>query len=220
MPSNTDTLTIALSRGRILKESIPLLAAAGIELPQTRGSRKLIFKTSRADTRVLIIRASDVPTFVSHGAADMGITGKDVLIENDTANLYEMVDLCIARCKLMLASKPEADLSRPRLKIATKYVRTTRDWYARQGRQVEVVKLYGAMELAPLAGLADAIVDVVDSGNTLAANGLAPRAHIMDISSRLIVNRAAMKMKAGLVKPLLQKLTAAAQQAARQEAAA
>ena len=215
MSIDTAKLTLALSRGRILKDSIPLLAAAGIEPRQTReDSRKLIFETDRADIRILVIRASDVPTFVSYGAADMGVAGKDVLIENDASNLYEMADLGLARCRLMLASKPDADLGRPRLKIATKYVNTTRDWCARQGRQAEVVRLYGAMELAPLVGLADAIVDVVDSGDTLASNGLVPRAHIMDISSRLIVNRAAMKMKAELVKPLMRALEQAARRAA------
>lgn len=210
MSIETNKLTIALSKGRILKDSIPLLAAAGIELLEApEDSRKLIFETSHPDVRILIIRASDVPTFVSYGAADMGVAGKDVLIENDVSNLYEMVDLQIARCRLMLASKPEADLEKPRLKIATKYVNTTRDWYAAQGRQVEVVKLYGSMELAPLVGLADAIVDVVESGNTLKANGLVTRDHIMDISSRLIVNRASMKMKAQLVKPIIDAVTSA-----------
>ncbi len=210
MSIETNKLTIALSKGRILTDSIPLLAAAGIELLEApEDSRKLIFDTTHPDVRILIIRASDVPTFVSYGAADMGVAGKDVLIENDVSNLYEMVDLQIARCRLMLASKPDADLDKPRLKIATKYVQTTRDWYASQGRQVEVVKLYGSMELAPLVGLADAIVDVVESGNTLKANGLVTRDHIMDISSRLIVNRASTKMKAGLVKPIMEKIAAA-----------
>lgn len=210
MSIETNKLTIALSKGRILKDSIPLLAAAGIELLEApEDSRKLIFETTHPEVRILIIRASDVPTFVSYGAADMGVAGKDVLIENDVSNLYEMVDLQIARCRLMLASKPEADLDKPRLKIATKYVSTTRDWYAAQGRQVEVVKLYGSMELAPLVGLADAIVDVVESGNTLKANGLVTRDHIMNISSRLIVNRASMKMKSELVKPIMDKIASA-----------
>lgn len=210
MSIDTNKLTIALSKGRILKDSIPLLAAAGIELLEApEDSRKLIFDTTHPDVRILIIRASDVPTFVSYGAADMGVAGKDVLIENDVSNLYEMVDLQIARCRLMLASKPDADLDKPRLKIATKYVKTTRDWYASRGRQVEVVKLYGSMELAPLVGLADAIVDVVESGNTLKANGLVTREHIMDISSRLIVNRASTKMKADLLKPIMEMIAAA-----------
>ena len=203
-------LTIALSKGRILKDSLPLLAAAGIDLLESpEESRKLIFETSHPDVRLLVIRASDVPTFVSYGAADMGVAGKDVLLENDVSNLYELVDLRIARCRLMLASLPDADLEKSRLKIATKYVSTTRDWFARQGRQVEAVKLYGSMELAPIVGLADAIVDVVESGNTLKENGLVTRAHIMNISSRLVVNRAAMKMKAGLIQPIIDQVAGA-----------
>ena len=197
-------LTIALSKGRILKDSLPLLSAAGIELLESPDdSRKLIFDTSHPEVRLLVIRASDVPTFVSYGAADMGVAGKDVLLENDVSNLYELVDLQIARCRLMLASLPDTNLEKPRLKIATKYVNTTRNWFAQQGKQVEVVKLYGSMELAPIVGLADAIVDVVESGNTLRENGLVTRGHIMDISSRMVINRAAMKMKAGLVQPII-----------------
>ncbi len=203
-------LTIALSKGRILKDSLSLLAAAGIELLEAPGdSRRLILATCHPEIQILVIRAADVPTFVSYGAADMGFAGKDVLIENDVSNLYEVVDLQIARCRLILASRPEAELEKSRLKIATKYVKTTRDWCAARGRQIEVVKLYGSMELAPLVGLADAIVDVMESGNTLKANGLVVRDHIMDISSRLIVNRAAMKMKAGLIKSVMEKISVA-----------
>lgn len=210
MLSESNTLTIALPRGRILRDSLPLLAAAGIGLSENpEGSRKLIFETTHPNVRILIIRASDVPTFVSYGAADMGVAGKDVLLENDVSNLYEMLDLRIAHCRLMLASKPGTDLDKPRLKIATKYVKTTRDWYASRGCQVEVVKLYGSMELAPLVGLADAVVDIVESGGTLKANGLVIRDHIMDISSRLIVNRASTKMKAGLVKPVMECISGA-----------
>lgn len=204
MTNLSHKLTIALSKGRILKDSLPLLAAAGVELLESpEESRKLIFDTSHPEVRLLIIRASDVPTFVSYGAADMGVAGKDVLLENDVSNLYEPVDLQIARCRLMLASLPDADLEKSRLKIATKYVKTARQWFAQQGRQIEAVKLYGSMELAPVVGLADAIVDVVESGNTLKENGLVTRDHIMDISSRLIVNRASMKMKSGIVQPLI-----------------
>lgn len=204
MPDVHTQLTIALSKGRILKDSLPLLSAAGIELLESPDdSRKLIFDTTHPDIRLLVIRASDVPTFVSYGAADMGVAGKDVLLENDVSNLYELVDLQIARCRLMLASLPDADLEKSRLKIATKYVDTTRNWFAQQGKQVEVVKLYGSMELAPIVGLADAIVDVVESGNTLKENGLVTREHIMDISSRMVINRAAMKMKAGLIQPII-----------------
>ena len=204
------TVTIALSKGRILEDSLPLLAAAGIALQESPAdSRKLIFDTTHPAVRILIIRASDVPTFVSQGAADLGVAGKDVLLENDVSNLYEPVDLQIARCRLMLASLPDADLDKSRLRVATKYVETTRAWFAEQGRQVEVIKLYGSMELAPVVGLADAIVDVVESGNTLKENGLVTREHIMDISSRLVVNRAAMKIKAALLKPLLEQVAAA-----------
>ena len=203
-------ITIALSKGRILKDSLPLLAAAGIELLESpEDSRKLIFDTSHAEVRILVIRASDVPTFVSYGAADMGVAGKDVLLENDVSNLYELVDLQIARCRLMLASLPDADLDKPRLKIATKYTSTAREWFAKQGKQIEAVKLYGSMELAPVVGLADAIVDVVESGNTLKENGLITRDHIMDISSRLVVNRASMKMKAALLQPMINQIAAA-----------
>jgi len=210
MSNQSHKLTIALSKGRILKDSLPLLAGAGIELLESPDdSRKLIFDTSHPEVRILVIRASDVPTFVSYGAADMGVAGKDVLLENDVSNLYELVDLQIARCRLMLASLPDADLEKSRLKIATKYTRTTREWFAKQGRQVEAVKLYGSMELAPVVGLADAIVDVVESGNTLKENGLITREHIMDISSRLVVNRASMKMKAELIQPIIDQVASA-----------
>jgi ATP phosphoribosyltransferase len=210
MSYQSHKITIALSKGRILKDSLPLLAAAGIELLESPdASRKLIFDTSHPEVRLLVIRASDVPTFVSYGAADIGVAGKDVLLENDVSNLYELVDLQIARCRLMLASLPDADLEQSRLKIATKYVNVTRQWFASRGRQVEVVKLYGSMELAPVVGLADAIVDVVESGNTLKENGLITRDHIMDISSRLVVNRASMKMKADLIKPIVDQIGAA-----------
>lgn len=210
MSIENDKLTIALSKGRILTDSLPLLAAAGIELNESpESSRKLIFDTTHPAVRILIIRASDVPTFVAYGAADMGVAGKDVLLENDVSNLYEPVDMKIARCRLMLASLPGADLEKGRLRVATKYVETTRSWYAERGRQVEVIKLYGSMELAPVVGLADAIVDVVESGNTLKENGLVIREHIMDISSRLVVNRASMKMKAGLIKPIIEQISKA-----------
>jgi len=210
MSVENDKLTIALSKGRILKDSLPLLASAGIELEESPDdSRKLIFDTTNPLVRILIIRASDVPTFVSYGAADMGVAGKDVLLESDVSNLYEPVDMKIARCRLMLASLPDADLGKTRLRIATKYVDTTRSWFAQQGRQVEVVKLYGSMELAPIVGLADAIVDVVESGNTLKENGLVTREHIMDISARLVVNRASMRMKADILKPIIEQVSAA-----------
>jgi ATP phosphoribosyltransferase len=205
-------LKIAVSKGRIFQEAVPLLAQAGIvplEDPDT--SRKLILDTNQEDVKLVIIRATDVPTYVVYGAADMGVAGKDVLMEYDSQDLYEPLDLGIARCRLMVAGPVEEKPLRGRLRIATKYVNVTRRYYAAQGEQVEIIKLYGSMELAPLVGLADRIVDVVDTGNTLRANGLEPKTHIADISSRLIVNKAAMKMKHARVKPLLQLLKAAVQ---------
>ena len=189
-------ITIALSKGRIFRETLPLLAAAGIEpVDDPDTSRKLILDTSQDDVKLVIIRAADVPTYVEYGAADLGVAGKDVLMEHGGNGLYEPVDLGIARCRLMVAG-PEQGVSRTRrLRIATKYVQSTRRYYADRREQVEIIKLYGSMELAPLVGLADLIVDVVDTGNTLRANGLVPLEHIADISSRLIVNKAAMKMK-------------------------
>ena len=191
-------LTIALSKGRIFEETLPLLAQAGIEpVDDPETSRKLILDTNQDDVKLVIIRASDVPTYVEYGAADVGVAGKDVLMEHGGNGLYEPVDLGIARCRLMVAG-PEnfngSSMNR-RLRIATKYVQSARRYYAAQQQQVEIIKLYGSMELAPIVGLADLIVDVVDTGNTLKANGLVPMEHIADISSRLIVNKASMKMK-------------------------
>ena len=205
-----DYLIIALSKGRIYKETIPLLAHAGItpiDDPET--SRKLILDTNQADVKLLVVRASDVPTYVEYGAADFGVAGKDVLIEHGANNLYEPLDLKIACCKLMVAGKPDVLSAGRRLRIATKYVVSTKKYYAAKGEQVEIVKLYGSMELAPLVGLADAIVDVVDTGNTLKANGLVALEKIADISSRLIVNKASMKMKSGKVKAFLKHMSAA-----------
>lgn len=199
-----DTLTIALSKGRIFKETLPLLAHAGIvpvDDPET--SRKLILDTNQPDVKLVVIRAADVPTYVEYGAADVGVAGKDVLMEHGGNGLYEPLDLKIARCRLMVAGPATAAPGHQRLRIATKYVETTRRYYAEQGRQVEIIKLYGSMELAPLVGLADLIVDLVDTGNTLKANGLAPLEHIADISSRLVVNKASMKMKHARVKAFI-----------------
>jgi ATP phosphoribosyltransferase len=201
---------IALSKGRIFKETLPLLAHAGIKpVDDPESSRKLILDTNRDDTKLLILRASDVPTYVQYGAADVGVAGKDVLMEHGGKGLYEPVDLQIARCKLMVAGRvsdngadDEAESGR-RLRVATKYINSAREYYAGKGEQVELIKLYGSMELAPLVGLADRIVDVVDTGNTLKANGLAPMEHIADISSRLIVNKASMKMKHEKVKTFI-----------------
>lgn len=191
-----ETLTIAVSKGRIFKDSLPLLAHAGIELvddPET--SRKLILDTTRPEVKIVIIRTIDVPTYVQYGAADLGISGKDILLEHGGQGLYEPLDLKIASCRLMVAGRPGGEKAEGRLRIATKYVQSARNHYASKGKQVEVIKLYGSMELAPLVGLSDLIVDLVDTGNTLKANGLVPLEHIADISSRLIVNKAAMKMK-------------------------
>ncbi|MBU1193014.1 MAG: ATP phosphoribosyltransferase [Gammaproteobacteria bacterium] len=205
-----DTLTIAVSKGRIFKDVLPLLARAGIELrddPET--SRKLILDTNQEHVKIVLIRTTDVPTYVQYGAADLGVAGKDVLLEHGGAGLYEPLDMEIARCRLMVAGRPGASAAGNRLRIATKYVESARRYYAAQGKQVEIIKLYGSMELAPLVGLADLIVDLVDTGNTLKANGLVPMDHIADISSRLIVNKASMKMKHAQVQHFIEQMTAA-----------
>lgn len=209
-----DSLIIALSKGRIYKETLPLLNHAGIELlDDPDRSRKLILDTNHDEVKVLILRATDVPTYVQYGAADVGVAGKDVLMEHGGDGLYEPVDLKIARCKLMTAGRVGEENNVPgrRLRVATKFVNSTRRFYASRGEQVEIIKLYGSMELAPLVGLADRIVDVVDTGNTLKANGLAPFEHIADISSRLIVNKASMKMKHARVKALIEQISEAVQ---------
>jgi ATP phosphoribosyltransferase len=192
----SNILTLALSKGRIFKDTLPLLKAAGIEpLDDPETSRKLILETTQPDVRIIIVRASDVPTYVEYGGADIGVAGKDVLLEHPDAELYELVDLKIARCKLMTAGRMNEPAKSGRLKVATKFVESTRRFYAEQGQQVDIIKLYGSMELAPLVGMADRIVDVVDTGDTLRANGLVPMELIADISSRLVVNKASMKMK-------------------------
>ncbi len=197
-------LTIALSKGRIFKETLPLLAGAGVvPVDDPATSRKLILDTSREDVKLVIIRAQDVPTYVEYGAADLGVAGKDVLMEYGGEGLYEPLDLGIATCRMMVAGHTVEGESRRRLRVATKYVNTSRAFFAEQGIQVEIIKLYGSMELAPLVGLADRIVDLVDTGNTLKANGLRPLQHIADISSRLIVNKASMKMKHRAVKTFI-----------------
>jgi len=189
-------LTIALAKGRVLEETLPLLARAGIEPTDDLSvSRKLVFATNHEHIKLVLIRSADVPTYVQYGAADLGVAGKDVLAEHGGEGLYERVDLKIAPCKMMTAGYADKPLPRTRLKVATKYPRITRQFFLDQGRQVELIKLYGSMELAPVVGLADIIVDLVDTGNTLKANGLTPLEHIMDISSRLIINRASLKMK-------------------------
>jgi ATP phosphoribosyltransferase len=203
----SSALTIALAKGRILDETLPLLARAGIEpLDDLSSSRKLVFSTNDPNINLVLIRSSDVPTYVQYGAADLGIAGKDVLAEHGGEGLYERVDLKIAPCKMMTAGFAERPLPRTRLKVATKYPEITRRFFLQQGRQVELIKLYGSMELAPVVGLADIIVDLVQTGNTLKANGLTPLATIMDISSRLIVNRAALKMKNKAVRELVERI--------------
>ena len=200
-------LTIALAKGRILDDTLPLLARAGIEpVDNLSTSRKLVFPTNQKNIKLVLIRSADVPTYVQYGAADLGITGKDVLLEHGGEGLYERVDLKIATCRMMTAGFAQPDSSKRRLKVATKYPKITRDFFLRRGQQVELIKLYGSMELAPIVGLADLIVDLVDTGNTLKANGLVALDHIMDISSRLIVNRASLKMKNQAVKDLVTKI--------------
>ena len=202
-----DTLTIALSKGRIFKETMPLLEAAGIQaLDDPETSRKLILDTNHENIKLVIIRATDVPVYVQYGAADLGVTGKDVLMEHGGNGLYEMLDLKIACCKLMTAGFADRALPDGQLKVATKFVNCTRDYFAKQGRQIEIIKLYGSMELAPIVGLADIIVDVVDTGNTLKANGLVPLEHMADISSRIVVNSASMKTKHKKLQTLLDQL--------------
>ena len=182
-------LKIALSKGRILDQTLPLLEKAGISIPQTElKSRKLILDTNFDDIKVIILRASDVPVFVQHGAADFGIAGKDVLIEHGADGVFELLDLGISKCRMMVASEKDKDLNKSSLKVATKYVRYAKDYFYSQGKQVEVIKLYGAMELATIVGLSDCIVDIVNTGNTLKANNLVPLDLIFDVSSRLIVN--------------------------------
>ena len=215
----SEQLTLALSKGRIFTETLPLLAHAGIEpLDDPDSSRKLILDTNHADVKLVIIRASDVPTYVQYGAADLGVAGKDVLLEHGGEGLYEPLDLCIARCRLMVAGREPWSEQAQRLRIATKYVNSTRRYFAEQGQQVEIIKLYGSMELAPLVGLADLIVDVVDTGNTLKANGLRPLEKIADISSRLVVNRASMKRKHTRVQSFIEQLAEAVRQQQEQAA--
>ncbi len=202
-------LTIAVSKGRIYEEALPFLEAAGITpTDDPEKSRKLILSTTRDDVQLVIIRATDVPTFVEYGAADMGIAGKDILLEHGAESLYEPLDLGIAKCRLMTAAHKDAPIPKGRIRVATKYVKIAQRYFASQGIQAEIIKLYGSMELAPLVGLADCIVDLVDTGNTLRANNLEPRELIMNISSRLVVNKAAMKMKNHAIAKLLEQFEA------------
>ena len=192
----TTPLTLALTKGRILKDTLPLLARAGIEpIEDIASSRKLVFECTQPGLRLLVLRGTDVPTYVRHGAADLGVVGKDVLLEQGADGLYEPLDLGIARCRLMTAAPVGWEAGSSRVRVATKFTNTTRRYFSGRGMHADLIKLYGAMELAPIMGLADVIVDIVDTGNTLRANGLEPRDLIADISSRLVVNKAAMRSK-------------------------
>ncbi|MFO1385552.1 MAG: ATP phosphoribosyltransferase [Chitinivorax sp.] len=208
-------ITIALSKGRIFDETLPLLDAAGIvPLENPESSRKLIIGTNRDDVRLIIVRASDVPTYVQYGAADLGVAGRDVLIEHGGSNIYQPLDLEIAKCRLMVAVPEGFDYEGAvrrgaRLRVATKYIDSAREHFARKGVHVDLIKLYGSMELAPLVGLADAIVDLVSTGGTLKANKLVAVEHIYDVSSRLIVNQAAYKLKRDSIKPIIDTFGAA-----------
>ena len=208
-------ITIALSKGRIFDETLPLLDAAGIvPLENPESSRKLIIGTNRDDVQLIIVRASDVPTYVQYGAADMGVAGRDVLIEHGGSNIYQPLDLEIAKCRLMVAVREGFDYEGAvrrgaRLRVATKYIDSAREHFARKGVHVDLIKLYGSMELAPLVGLADAIVDLVSTGGTLKANKLVAVEHIYDVSSRLIVNQAAYKLKRDSIKPIIDTFGAA-----------
>lgn len=226
-------ITLALSKGRIFDETLPLLAAAGIEVlenPDT--SRKLILPTNQPDVQVVLVRASDVPTYVQYGGADMGVCGKDTLLEHEAlwggaahVGLYQPIDLNIAKCRMSVAVRADFDYASAvrqgaRLKVATKYVAIAREFFASKGVHVDLIKLYGSMELAPLIGLADAIVDLVSTGNTLKANQLVEVERIMDISSRLVVNQSALKVKRARLQPVLAAFESASQRNAAAEGSA
>ena len=204
----SDKITIAVSKGRIFDEALPLLAKIDVNTKDDpQNSRKLILETNKNNVQILVIRATDVPTYVERGAAELGIAGKDVLLEYQGDGFYEPIDLGIAKCKMMLAGLKgvKKEITRPR--IATKYTNITQNYFSNFGKQVEIIKLYGSMELAPILGLADQIVDLVDTGKTLEANGLVPYERIADISSRLIVNKASMKLKSTAIKSFIEKLS-------------
>jgi ATP phosphoribosyltransferase len=201
-------ITLALTKGRVLRETLPLLELAGIvPAEDIFSSRKLVFSTNEKNVRLLLLRGSDVPTYVQYGAADIGVTGKDLLLEHQGSGYYEPLDLGIAKCRLMTAVPVGVSSSQGRLRVATKYVNIARQFYAQKGTQADLIKLYGAMELAPILDLADEIVDIVDTGNTLKANGLQSRHKIADISARLIVNKATMKTKYSDVQAIVDSLS-------------
>jgi ATP phosphoribosyltransferase len=210
-------ITIALTKGRILKDTLPLLAQAGITpLEDISASRKLIFDTNQDNIKLIILRGTDVPTYVRLGAADLGVSGKDMLLENNDSDLYELLDLGIAKCQLMTAGPKQRIPTVGRIRVATKFVNVAKRYYAEQGLQADIIKLYGAMELAPLMDLADQIVDIVDTGNTLRANGLEPYELIGDVSSRLVANKASLKMKHNPIQQIVEKLSAAVDSASTQ----
>ena len=200
-------IVVALTKGRILNESLPLLANAGLELSEPVNlTRKLLLATNHKHIKFAILRGADVPTYVRYGAADLGIVGKDILLEYGSEGIYEAADLGIARCRLMIAGIKDEMPSRTRLRVATKFVNIARDHFSRKGRQVDIVKLYGALELAPLMDLADVIVDLVDTGDTLRANGLVSFEEILTIRSRLIVNKASIRQKHSFLQDLVNTL--------------
>ncbi|MEO6972980.1 MAG: ATP phosphoribosyltransferase [Rhodoferax sp.] len=211
-------ITLALSKGRIFEETLPLLRAAGIEvLDDPEKSRKLILATNHGDVRVLVVRATDVPTYVQYGGADLGITGKDTLLEHGSLGLYQPLDLQIAKCRISVAVREGFDYADAvqqgsRLRVATKYVAIAREFFATKGVHVDLIKLYGSMELAPLTGLADAIVDLVSTGNTLRANQLVEVERIMDISARLVVNQAALKLNQAPIRRIIDAFATAVSQ--------
>ncbi|MEZ5502657.1 MAG: ATP phosphoribosyltransferase [Halioglobus sp.] len=209
-----EKLTIALTKGRILQETLPLLARAGIEsLEDISTSRKLVFATNRRDVQLVVLRGIDVPTYVRHGAAELGVVGKDILLEQGADGLYEPLDLGIARCRLMTAGRVGWRSSGARIRVATKFVNIAREYFARQGVQADLIKLYGALELAPIMQLADLIVDIVDTGNTLRANGMEPLEEIAAISSRLVVNKAALRSRHIAITRIIDDLTAVVREA-------
>ncbi|CAA0110213.1 ATP phosphoribosyltransferase [Halioglobus japonicus] len=214
MNTMNDKLTIALTKGRILKETLPLLARAGIDsLEDISTSRKLVFDTNRDEVQLVVLRGTDVPTYVRFGAADMGVVGKDILMEQGAEGLYEPLDLGIARCRLMTAARVGWQSDGARIRVATKFVNIARNYFAQQGVHADLIKLYGALELAPIMNLADQIVDIVDTGNTLRANGMEPLQEIASVSSRLVVNKAAMRSRHAAITSIIEDLTVAVQEA-------
>ena len=209
-----EKLTIALTKGRILGETLPLLARAGVEtLEDLSASRKLVFETSRKEVRLVVLRGIDVPTYVRHGAAQIGVVGKDILMEQGAEGLYEPLDLGIARCRLMTAGRVGWQSDGTRIRVATKFVNIAREYFSRQGIHVDLIKLYGALELAPIMNLADLIVDIVDTGNTLRANNMEPLQEIAAISSRLVVNKAALRSRYAAITGIIEDLTTVVREA-------